>query len=316
MRKMVLALAVLALVGVGTASGATTRPHNTTLPTISGTTRQGETLTADPGMWSGTQPITFSFQWRRCDSNGNSCANIVGATSKTYVLTSVDVGNTLRVRVLATNTAGSSAAVSAATNVVSAKTPKSISLDTNQSVVLYGRSTMLTGRVANGQPGESVTIAEHLVPAVRGLSVRDVATVTTSQDGSFSLTVRPIAHTLYRATTGQTSSNTVSVNVRPRVILNRIGLHRFRVRAIAARSFRGRFGVLQRWSSSRHHWIGVRRVFFTNAFATNTFAGPMPTLVSSAAFRARPVGVRIRVVLPRSQTAPWYLTGISNSRFA
>lgn len=242
MRKMIIALALLALVGVETASGATTRPHNTALPTISGTTRQGETLTADPGMWSGTQPITFGFQWRRCDSNGTSCANIVGATSKTYLLTSADVGNTLRVRVLATNTAGSGAAVSAATNVVSAKPPKSISLDTNQSIVTYGGSTMLTGSLANGQPGESVTIAEHMVPAVRGLSVRDVATVTTSQDGSFSLNVRPIAHALYRATTGQTSSNTVSVNVRPRLILARVGLHRFQVRAFAARSFRGRFG--------------------------------------------------------------------------
>src|SRR5690242_18724158 len=107
MRKlMLLAVAMLAVLGVGSATATTTPPQNEVAPSTSGTTRQGETLTADPGNWSGTQPITFTYQWRRCDSNGSSCANIVGATKKTYVLTSVDVGNTLRVRVRAANAAG------------------------------------------------------------------------------------------------------------------------------------------------------------------------------------------------------------------
>jgi len=311
MRRMIFAIALLALVGVGSASAATTRPQNTSLPTISGTARQGATLTADPGTWSGTEPMTFSFQWRRCDSNGTNCANIIGATSKTYVLTSADVGNALRVRILATNTAGSSAAVSAPTAVVSAKPPKSISLATSQSIVVFGGSTQLTGAVSNGQPGESVTIVEHLVPAVRGLEVRDVATVQTAADGSFSLAVRPIAHTLFKATTGGTSSNAVSVYVRPRLLLTHAGLHRFQLRAYAARSFSGRYAILQRWSALQQHWIGVRRVFFRGAFVQT----PM-TVVSSAVFRARLAGVRIRVILSRSQTAPWYLTGISNSATA
>jgi hypothetical protein len=226
-------------------------------------------------------------------------------------LTSVDVGNTLRARVLATNSAGSGAAVSAPTTVVSSKAPKSISLDANQSIVVFGGSTMLTGAVSNGSPGESVTIVEHLVPAVRGLEVRDVATVQTTASGSFSLAVRPIAHTLFKATTGETSSNAVSVYVRPQLLLTHVGFHRFQLQAYAARSFRGRYGLLERWSSSRQRWTVVRRVVFTGAFAQ------MPTtMVSSALFRARPVGVHVRVILPRSQAAPWYLTGISNSTTA
>lgn len=309
MRKMLLAaIAVLALVGIGSASAAATPPQNTSRPTISGTTRQGETLTTDPGTWSGTQPITFAFQWRRCDSNGNSCANIIGATSKTYTLTSVDIGNTLRTRVRASNSAGASVAVSAATSVVSAKAPKSVSLDANQSIVVYGGSAMLSGTVSNGQAGESVTVAEHLVTPVRGVQDRPTTTVRTSTDGSFSLTVRPIICTLYKATTAETSSNAVSLLVRPQLRLSHVGLHRFSMRAIAARSFRGNYGLLQRWSAMKQRWVTVRRVFFTRSFTTAS-----PTIVSRAVLRARFGGARIRVTLPRSQTKPGYLTAVSNS---
>ena len=37
---------------------------NQTVPTISGTAREGQALTADPGGWSG-QP-TFAYQWLNC----------------------------------------------------------------------------------------------------------------------------------------------------------------------------------------------------------------------------------------------------------
>src|SRR5262249_50556664 len=69
MRKNVVAILLFSLIGVGSAVAATSPPQNTSPPTTSGVPRQGETLTADPGTWSGTQPITFAY-WRRCDANG------------------------------------------------------------------------------------------------------------------------------------------------------------------------------------------------------------------------------------------------------
>ena len=306
MQNRLIVLVMLMLVGAGSAAAATTRPQNTVRPTIAGVAKQGELLTADPGTWSGTQPLTFAYQWWRCDSNGNNCSNIIGATSKTYTLTSVDVGNRLRVRVRASNSAGASNATSLATAVVAAKTPKSLALDTSQSTIVYGGTVTLSGSVANGQAGESVTIVEHRLPSLGGVQVQTVSTVQTAANGSFSLEVRPLIHTLYRASAGQTTSNAVSVQVRPRLQLTRIAAHRFLVRVVAARSFVGRYGLLQRWSLKRHHWTSVRRVFFTRALATS------PTVVSRAVFRARLGGARIRVLIPRSQTAPGYLMAFSN----
>ena len=307
MRKGLIVLAVLTLVGAGSAVAAVTKPQNTARPTISGVAKQGEVLTADPGTWTGTQPITFTYQWRRCDSNGANFSNIIGATSKTYTLTSVDVGNRLRVRVRAANSAGATNATSLPTAVVSAKAPKSLALDASRSVVSYGGIVTLTGSVANGQAGESVAITEQRVPAVGGLQVQTVTTVQTTADGSFSAEVHPVIHTLYRASSGQTSSNTVSIQVKPRLILTRIGVHRFVARVTAARSCVGKYSLLQRWSFRAHRWTSVRRVFFTGALDLTS-----PTVVSRATFRARFHGARIRVLIPRSQTAPGYLTAFSN----
>jgi len=95
-------------------------PANTSAPTISGTAQQGQTLTADPGSWSGTQPIAYAYQWRRCDTSGGGCADIAGATAQTYTLAAGDVGATIRVAVTASNAAGSSTAVSNQTATVTA----------------------------------------------------------------------------------------------------------------------------------------------------------------------------------------------------
>lgn len=98
--------------------GANVPPTNTSPPTITGIARKGQTLTASPGVWSGTQPINFAYQWQYCDSAGAHCTPIGGATATTYVSTAADVGNTLRVAVTAANVAGDFTVTSASTAVV------------------------------------------------------------------------------------------------------------------------------------------------------------------------------------------------------
>ena len=102
---------------------STAAPKNTAAPTISGTARVGQTLTASEGSWSGN-PTVFAFQWQHCDADTSaSCTNFAGATTKTYVLHTADLGYRMRVQVTARNAKGAATASSAATAVVSPVAP-------------------------------------------------------------------------------------------------------------------------------------------------------------------------------------------------
>jgi glucose/arabinose dehydrogenase len=90
-------------------------PTSTRPPAISGLSRQGRTLTATTGTWSGS-PLTFAYAWLRCA--GGRCAAIGGATGSAYTLTALDVGSRIVVRVTASNAGGSAAAQSGPTAVV------------------------------------------------------------------------------------------------------------------------------------------------------------------------------------------------------
>ena len=89
-------------------------PANKALPAITGTTTEGDTLTTSTGAWENA-PTSYKYQWQDCNTKGESCTAISGATAKTHKLTSSDVGHTLRMIVTATNEGGSTSATSAAT---------------------------------------------------------------------------------------------------------------------------------------------------------------------------------------------------------
>jgi hypothetical protein len=92
-------------------------------PTVTGTAKAGETLTADDGTWSG-DAIALARQWQRCSPTGESCLDIDAATGLTFLLGPDDIGSTLRVVVTATDPVGSTAAASSVTGVVTpAATP-------------------------------------------------------------------------------------------------------------------------------------------------------------------------------------------------
>ncbi len=99
-----------------------TAPSSTASPTISGRTIAGHTLSATKGIWAGASPITYAYQWQRCNSTGEDCESISSASESTYVLASEDVGKTIRVEVTASNGAGETSASSAASGVVLANT--------------------------------------------------------------------------------------------------------------------------------------------------------------------------------------------------
>jgi hypothetical protein len=95
-----------------------TPPVNWKMPVISGIPQPGALLTTATGGWSGTPPLGYSYQWRRCGVDWLACRSIAGATASAYRLTAADVGFAIRVRVYATNAAGTAYVPSKATPIV------------------------------------------------------------------------------------------------------------------------------------------------------------------------------------------------------
>jgi hypothetical protein len=98
-------------------------------PTISGTAKVGKKLVANefPNSWGGYPNPSFSFQWFACtDAFTNSpskkprdCTAISGATDDDFKLKAGQKGKFIRVRVIASNSAGSVTVFSKTTKKVS-----------------------------------------------------------------------------------------------------------------------------------------------------------------------------------------------------
>ncbi len=129
MRHRIGSRAIVALATVVVASGAAgavalarslAAPTNINPPTISGTEKEGSTLTASNGTWSNS-PTSFTYQWRRCATDGTACGDISGATERTYTLVAGDVTRTIRVEVTAVNADGRDTATSRPTDIVDSR---------------------------------------------------------------------------------------------------------------------------------------------------------------------------------------------------
>jgi len=134
--------------GAGTALSAPTAvvpvaaPANTTIPSISGTAQEGQSLSSLSGDWSGL-PSDFSYQWEDCNGGGTGCEGIAGATASGYDASTGDVGDTLRVVVTATNAGGDGTARTAPSAVVEPAAPLDEQLPAISGVMAQGK--VLTG---------------------------------------------------------------------------------------------------------------------------------------------------------------------------
>ena len=133
-------------------------PVRAAAPTITGGAQAGATLAALPGTWTGGKPVTFAYQWQRCDPAGKGCMPIDGAVAESYVPTAADVGHALVVSVSAAARAGTAAGVSLPTAAVASsgttpvtapkpKTPPSITGTTQVGQTLAAQPGTWTGTV-------------------------------------------------------------------------------------------------------------------------------------------------------------------------
>jgi hypothetical protein len=192
-------------------------PVNTAPPVISGTAQEGQTVTASSGTWTGTQPITYAYQWLRCDSTGANCAAIDAATSSSHAVTSTDVGNTLRVKVTATNSVGSAAATSSQTPIV-----QSASSPPVNSALPTISGTPQDGQLLSANPGtwsgtQPITYGyQWFRCATNGVNCAAIAGAT---GASYLVTSTDVGTTVRVAVTGTNTAGSATATSNPTAIV-------------------------------------------------------------------------------------------------
>jgi hypothetical protein len=120
-------------------------PANTGAPTIGGISQVGRPLTANPGTWTGTAPIIYSYAW-------TSGGLPVGTNSATYTPTISDVGRPIAVAVSAAGPGGTAGPVpSAPTTAVLPLAPGEAAAPTISGSPQEGQTlTLAQGAWSNG----------------------------------------------------------------------------------------------------------------------------------------------------------------------
>jgi hypothetical protein len=143
-----------AVLSAATAQVTPAPPTNAGPPTIGGVAQQAQTLSVGHGTWNedAPAPLSYAYQWERCDGSGAGCAAIAGATASTYVPTTGDIGHALIVLEAAANSGGSGApAASAPTAAVVSAPPPPVQASTQPAKpVLVTSATLHAALVTQG----------------------------------------------------------------------------------------------------------------------------------------------------------------------
>ncbi len=141
--------------GIGDACAEQHAPENTLRPAITPASnlRDGDVLGADPGTWTGSQPISYHYDWLACDGAGANCVSFMSGDATTQItLAAAQIGKRIKLRVTATNGAQTPVVSdSDPTTAVAAKAPANTAApsidDTtpNDGQILHGAAGTWTG---------------------------------------------------------------------------------------------------------------------------------------------------------------------------
>jgi hypothetical protein len=166
------------------------------------------------------------------------------------------------------------------------------SFNASRATVVYGRAVVLSGTFTPRRAGQPVVLSLRKYGETR---FGTVAVLTTEAAGAWHTTAKPTVQSAYRATSGVERSRVLTVGVRPRVTLSARG-GAFLARVVSARSYAGRFVLLQRQTKSG--WKAVQRLALRRR----------PHRVHVRLPRGRSL---VRIFLPRSQAGGGYLPAAS-----
>jgi len=225
-------------------------PLNAVDPVVSGTATVGQLLSTTNGTWTGTVPITFTYQWQR------NSINIGGATSSTYTLVDADADNPIRCVVTGTNVDGSNLANSNATSNVVAIAPDAPTIGTATAVVTSATVTF-TAPVNNG----GSTILSYTATSSPG-----GITGTVTQAGSGTITVAGLTiGTSYTFTV--TATNSIGTSS-PSAASNSITAYDSPSNTVAP-VISGTATVGQILSTTNGTWTGTTPITFTYHWQRN-----------------------------------------------
>ena len=199
---------------------------NLTLPTVSGTAKNAETLTATTGTWE-NRPTSYAYQWKRATTATGTYAAISGETDRTYVLTDSDVDKYIKVSVTAINSGGSSAIVTSTTAIGPIADLPLMTAPTVSDLSITRTATGFTFQISNYSSTTaysltttvgSVTLGDTGLATVTGLTAGDSATVTVrvSRTGYRSASVIVVSSTIAPSTT--TTTTTIAANSDSRLV--------------------------------------------------------------------------------------------------
>jgi uncharacterized delta-60 repeat protein len=170
-------------------------------------------------------------------------------------------------------------------------------------IVTFGSATTLSGTLTSPAAGSDV----YLYAQTCGTSSETQAGSTrTGAGGAWTASLMPLAQTVYEADVADGSSSKVSVDVRPKVVLTKVGPHLFRARIQAAQSFADEIALVQLYLARTKRWVTIRKIVL------RTIATRAGSVTSGTTFRsAVPRGRQVRLVFPQSQAGSCYLPGVS-----
>ena len=189
---------------------------NLTLPTVSGTAKNAETLAATTGTWE-NRPTSYAYQWKRATTATGTYSAISGETGRTYVMTDNDVDKFIKVSVTAVNSGGSSLIVTSTTAVGPIADLPSMTAPTVSDLSITRTAAGFTFQISNYSSttaysltttAGTVTLGDTGLATVMGLDSGESASVTVrvSRTGYRSGSVIVVGSTIAPATTTTTST--------------------------------------------------------------------------------------------------------------
>jgi len=173
---------------------------------------------------------------------------------------------------------------------------RSVSIQSQARTVLFARAVKLSGTVSTSAQGSTDNQRVTILAKPAGSDTFTRVGSTTTQQGQWSVLVRPGRNTTYEAVWKNVPSSTESVLVKPLVRLKQTGRSLFSVGVHADANLRYHRVSIQRWVAKRHVWKTLRSVRLTRLHASQT------EVAVTGVFRMRAAhGTILRALLTHAQ---------------